>query len=82
MNFVTNSYIGAMCHEYRRLKLKGVTQGDVARETGVSRELVSKFERGQSGHAALFLWYIKKGIFDWIPLEKWNGWGMGLDGDI
>lgn len=79
VNFVTNSYIGAMCHEYRRLYLKGTTQKDVAMATGVSRESVSKFERGQSGNAALFLWYIKQGIFDWMPLDKWNGWGLGFN---
>lgn len=78
---ITNQYIGAMCHEYRRLHLKGITQKDIAMATGYSRESVNKFERGTQGNCAIFLWYIKNGIFDWIPVERWKGWDMGLVGD-
>lgn len=70
---ITSSYIGAMCSEYRRYFLK-VSQQKVADETCVSRELVSKFERGTSPNAIVLFWYIKHGLFDWLPIEKWNGW--------
>lgn len=70
---ITSSYIGAMCSEYRRYFLK-VSQQKVADETCVSRELVSKFERGTSPNAIVLFWYIKNGLFDWLPIEKWNGW--------
>lgn len=70
---VSAQYIGAMCSEYRRYFLK-VSQQQVANETGVSRELVSKFERGANPNALVLFWFIKHGIFDWVPIEKWNGW--------
>lgn len=79
---VTNQYIGAMCREYRRLKLRGTTQSEIAQETGFSRETISKFENGTSPNAAVFFWYIKNGIFDWIPYEKWHGFDMGLVGEF
>ena len=76
---ITSDYIGAMCCEYRRRVLK-VPQKQIASDCYVSRELVSKFERGTSPNALIFMWYIKHGLFDWIPIEKWNGWNMGLEG--
>ena len=66
--------MGAMCSEYRRYFLKGVSQQQIANETGVSRELVSKFERGTNPNALVFMWYIRHGLFDWMPIEKWKGW--------
>lgn len=71
---ISASYIGAMCHEYRIYELKGITQQHIANECNVSREAVSKFERGTLSNAVIFLWYIKHGIFDWMPIEKWCGW--------
>lgn len=70
---VTAQYIGAMCAEYRRYVLK-VSQQQVADEVRVSRELVSKFERGTNPNALVLFWFIKHGLFDWVPIEKWNGW--------
>jgi len=78
---LSNDYIGAMCSYYR--KKKQVTQQQVANDCGVSRELVSKFERGALPNSLVFFWYIKNGIFNWLPVEKWNGWeGMGIYGQL
>ena len=71
---ISANYLGAMCSEYRRYFLKGVSQQQIAKETGLSRELVSKFERGTSPNAVIFMWYIQHGLFDWMPIEKWKGW--------
>lgn len=76
-NKLTPSYIGAMCSNYRRY-YTGASQDDVAAETGYERSAVSKFERGVRPNAVIFMWYIKHGLFDWVPIEKWNGWNMGL----
>ena len=73
MEGITNDYIGAMCAQFRKRNLK-LTQNDVANECYVSRELVSKFERGSLPNSLVFLWYIKMGIFDWVPAERWCGW--------
>lgn len=70
---VSNDYIGAMCAQYRKVNLK-MTQKEVAQACRVSRELVSKFERGTLPNSLVFLWYIKMGIFDWVPYERWCGW--------
>ena len=71
---ITNDYIGAMCSDFRRYKLK-CSQERVSRETGYSREMVSKFERGKVSNTIIFLWYIKMGIFNWVPARMWEGWG-------
>lgn len=76
---ISGNYIGAMCHEYRKYHLKGVTQKKIADDCGMSREIVSKFERGTSPNAIIFMWYIKHGIFDWLPIDRWNGWGGVLE---
>ena len=73
MSGVTNDYIGAMCAQFRKSHV-GVTQQAVANDCGVSRELVSRFERGALPNSLVFLWYIKQGIFDWIPYDRWCGW--------
>ena len=70
---ITAQYIGAMCSEYRRYFLK-VSQQQIADEVGVSRELVSKFERGSNTNSLVLFWFIKHGIFDWVPIEDWKGW--------
>ena len=70
---ISNEYIGAMCANFRKYALD-VTQQTVADETGVSRELVSKFERGTLPNSLVFFWYIKNGIFDWVHYSDWNGW--------
>lgn len=70
---IDNTYIGAMCSQFRKYVLKE-SQAMVAHCCGVSRELISKFERGNSSNAIVFLWYIKMGIFDWVPINKWCGW--------
>lgn len=70
---VTNEYIGAMCANYRKYELN-MTQKQIADACHVSRELVSKFERGSLPNSLVFLWYIKHGIFDWVPIERWCGW--------
>lgn len=73
INNITNGYIGAMCANFRKYKLN-VTQQCVADGCGVSRELVSKFERGTLPNSLVFFWYIKNGIFDWSPYTEWQGW--------
>lgn len=73
MRNISSEYIGAMCSDYRRYELK-YSQTQVAHLCNVSRELVSKFERGSNSNARIFLFYIKMGIFDWVPIEKWCGW--------
>lgn len=72
---ITKQYIGAVCAEYRRFRTP-YTQNDVAEEVGCDRSEVSKFERGIRSNAVIFLWYIKHGIFDEIPVNKWNGWNL------
>lgn len=67
------SYIGAMCSNYRRY-FTCKSQEDVAAELGCSREAVSKFERGRVCNGVIFMWYLKRGILNWLPLEKWDGW--------
>lgn len=76
-NGISSSYIGAMCASFRRF-CTDHSQQDAADEIGCSREAVSKFERGRYNNAVIFLWYIKKGVFEYVPVEKWNGWDMGL----
>lgn len=73
MGSVNSNYIGAMCGDFRRYQLH-LPQTKVASDCYVSRELVSKFENGQTSNAIIFLWYIKMGIFDWVSIDKWNGW--------
>lgn len=76
-NEITPNYIGAMCANYRRYYTE-FSQQEVADDVGCSREAISKFERGRVCNGVIFLWYIKQGIFNWVPVEKWNGWNMGL----
>lgn len=76
-NEVTPSYLGAMCAQFRRM-YTSYTQEQAADEIGCSREVVCKFERGRSCNAIVFLWYIKQGLFEWCPAERWNGWDMGM----
>ena len=76
-NEITPNYIGAMCANYRRY-YTDFSQQEVADDVGCSREAISKFERGRVCNGVIFLWYIKQGIFNWVPVEKWNGWNMGL----
>lgn len=73
MDGISNEYIGALCSNYRRYQLK-CSQQNVADDCSVSRELVSKFERGVLPNSLVFMWYIKHGVFDWIPIERWCGW--------
>lgn len=73
MQGISNNYIGAMCANYRKYELKQ-SQQQVADMCGVSRELVSKFERGALPNSFVFLYYIKMGIFNWCPIERWCGW--------
>lgn len=76
-NKLTPSYIGAMCANYRRYYTEA-SQDNVAADVGCDRSAVSKFERGVRPNAVIFMWYIKHGLFNWVPIEKWNGWNMGL----
>ena len=76
---VTASYIGAMCGEYRRLYLK-MTQAQIAEELDISREAVSRFERGTLCNGLILFWFIQHGLFEWLPIEKWNGWGGAFNG--
>ena len=73
MNGITSDYIGAMCADFRKYKLKQ-TQKEVAKTCDVSREAVSKFERGKLGNSCVFFYYIKMGLLDWCPIDRWNGW--------
>ena len=72
-NNVNASYIGAMCSNFRRY-FTTKSQDDVANEIGCSREAVSKFERGRVCNGVVFMWYIKNGVFTWLPVDKWDGW--------
>lgn len=67
-----NRYIGMMCSIYRRYELR-LTQEEFAKETGYSREAISKFEHGTQQSALLFIHYIKRGIFNWMPIDYWGG---------
>lgn len=70
---ITNEYIGSMCSVYRRYELC-MTQEQVASDIGVSRESISKFERGVRPSGLIFFWYIQKGIFTWKEIDTWQGW--------
>lgn len=76
-NKITPSYMGAMCAQFRRYHTN-YSQADVAKELGIERSSVGKFERGRNNRAYIFMWYIKHGIFRWCPAERWNGWDMGM----
>lgn len=78
MRGISNNYIGAMCANYRKYELKQ-SQQYVADCCNVSRELVSKFERGTLPNSFVFLYYIKMGIFNWCPIENWRGWLLPND---
>ena len=73
MRGISLEFIGAMCSNFRKYKL-AITQQKVADNCSVSRELVSKFEGGKLSNSVIFLYYIKCGLFDWMPIENWNGW--------
>lgn len=73
MEGITRNYIGAMCSNFRRYILHE-SQTTIAKDCNVSRELVSKFENGENANAIIFMWYIKRGLFDWVPPRHWNGW--------
>lgn len=73
-NDISSDYIGAVCAEFRR-QYTYDTQEDVAESVGCSRESVSRFERGLNTNSIIFLWYIKRGVFDFRPPDRWNGWG-------
>lgn len=76
MRNISNEYIGAMCANFRKYELKQ-SQQQVADICNLSRELVSKFETGKIPNSKVFFYYIKMGIFEWIPIEKWEGWQVG-----
>lgn len=65
-------YILASLGEYCRMtrKNKGLTQDDVAQDTGFTQQNISAFERGENNNAMLLLWYIKYGLMD--VLKKWG----------
>lgn len=71
---ITANYIGAMCRDYRKYILHK-TQDEIAKEIGFSRAAVSRFEGGTMPNAIIFMWYIKHDIFDWLPIDAWQGWG-------
>lgn len=52
--------LGASCKAYR--KELGLTQTEVAKEIGVSREWVSGFENGRSKNLHILAWYIDRGF--------------------
>ena len=53
--------IGRPCAKYRR-EVLGYTQGDVARELGVSVSLVCQFEKGRTDSGRLLWWYCEHGF--------------------
>jgi transcriptional regulator with XRE-family HTH domain len=53
--------IGRSCAKYRR-EVLGYTQGDVARELGVSVSLVCQFEKGRTDSGKLLWWYLEHGF--------------------
>lgn len=71
MNHINCEYVGWMCAYYRRHILR-IPQSRVALETGYSRSNISAFENGRTDNTTIFMWYIKNGIFEWIPPKKWN----------
>lgn len=52
--------LGEECKTFR--KAGGWSQWDVARDLGISRELVSGFECGRSKNLNILLWYIDRGF--------------------
>lgn len=48
------------CKQYR--EFLGVTQEQVAKEVGMSRQVISDFERGENNSALVLTWYILQGF--------------------
>lgn len=66
-------HIGSCCREFRVHHL-GMTQGDVSKECGYSRENISRFEHGKNDNHIIFLWYVKHGLLNVYSIDELVGW--------
>lgn len=65
--------IGEYCRNFRNNELK-LTQFDVSKQIGYSKENISSFENGRNDNVVIFLWYVNKGLFDYIDFDVLDGW--------
>lgn len=72
--------VGRTCKFFRDMRL-GKTQADVAREVGVSREIINKFECGRFVNYKILFWYIDKGLFKFLPIDSWDFYDTTLGAD-
>lgn len=54
--------MGEMCKRYR--ENVGITQAQVAEETGYSEQNISSFETGRTNNMLIFLYYVNRGVLD------------------
>ena len=64
---------GKLCGDYRRDILK-MTQFDVAKEIGYSKENIAAFEQGRNDNNIIFMWYVKNGLLSQYSIEELLGW--------
>lgn len=57
---VDNKELGKICQKFRRRQ--GISQLNVAIETGYSVENISAFECGRNNNVLIFLWYVYHGM--------------------
>lgn len=54
--------VGEMCKRHR--ENSGVTQAQVAEDTGYSEQNISSFETGRTNNMLIFLYYVNRGVLD------------------
>ena len=59
---VALTLIGEMCKRHR--ENSGVTQAQVAEDTGYSEQNISSFETGRTNNMLIFLYYVNRGVLD------------------
>lgn len=65
--------IGEYCKFFRINELN-LTQFDVAKQLGYSKENISSFENGRNDNVVIFLWYVNKGLFSYIDINMIGEW--------
>lgn len=65
--------IGEYCKCFRINELN-LTQFDVAKQLGYSKENISSFENGRNDNVVIFLWYVNKGLFNHIDINLMGEW--------
>lgn len=64
-----NKICGEYCAKFRK-DILGLTQEQVAKELDYSQENISAFENGRNANNNIFLWYVRKGLFNHYSLDE------------